>query len=413
MSPAGPARPRIGSLCTGYGGLDAAVHAVFGGTTAWVSDIDPGASRILKHRMPDVPNLGDLTTTDWATVEPVDIVCGGYPCQPFSLAGNLKGTADERHIWPDIARALGVLRPRIAIFENVANHLRLGFDTVLADLASLGLDVEWCVVRADEVGAPHQRRRLIIYASSPDATGQGRPGQGVRGRVAERGAAAADAPNLRQERAGSTRGRWAGSADGGHLAADADGHALRQQSVPQSGLGSTAVAALTGPGSAANPKGVGRGEGGPESARQQGRLGAPIGCGAAAPDADRRGLPRDPEHHSRPEHGQPEREPRLDAHGRHLQRPDWGRFAPAVRRWEAATGRTAPGATDDRNRLSPLFVEWLMGLEAGWVTDVPDLSRTQQLHALGNGVVPQQAEAAIRLLRDRATNGTAHAWVHP
>ncbi|WP_424567991.1 hypothetical protein [Streptomyces sp. CH-036] len=85
---------------------------------------------------------------------------------------------------------------------------------------------------------------------------------------------------------------------------------------------------------------------------------------------------------------------------------DWGRFAPAVARWEHATGRRAPWATDDRNRLSPAFVEWLMGLPAGHVTDVPGLTRTQQLHALGNGVVPQQASAALRILHQRHT---AHA----
>lgn len=160
---------RIGSVCSGYRGLDMAVEAVFGGTTAWVSDIDPGANRILAHHWPDVPNLGDLTTTDWASVEPVDIFCGGYPCQPFSIAGEKKGTADERHIWPHIARALGVLRPRYAVFENVGNHLRLGFDTVLADLARIGFDAEWLCLRASDVGAPHPRRRLILLAVAQDA----------------------------------------------------------------------------------------------------------------------------------------------------------------------------------------------------------------------------------------------------
>jgi hypothetical protein len=147
------AGPRIGSLCSGYRGLDAAVEAVFGGTTAWVSDIDPGANKILAHHWPDVPNHGDLTTTDWSLVEPVDIVCGGYPCQPFSNAGKRKGIADERHIWPWIARALGVLRPRLAVFENVGGHLRLGFDTVLADLAAIGFDAE---------GALYARRRSTL-----------------------------------------------------------------------------------------------------------------------------------------------------------------------------------------------------------------------------------------------------------
>lgn len=315
--------PRIGSLCTGYGGLDMAVQAVFGGTTAWVSDLDPGASQILTHRYPNVPNLGDLTTVDWAAVEPVDIVCGGYPCQPFSLAGLRKGTADERHIWPYIAHTLGVLRPRIAIFENVSGHLRLGFADVLADLARLGFDVEWACVRASEVGAPHRRERLFIVATATDAA------------------------DLGHERGRTARGRRAGSADGDLAAADASRPGLEVGGV-------------------------------------------------------------EPDRHERPAAERSGRESPADTQGdgRNERRPEpaqnWGRFTLAIHRWGAVTGRRAPWATDDRNRLSPAFVEWLMGIPAGWVTDVPGLNRNAQLKALGNGVVPQQAEAAIRLLADRS-----------
>ncbi len=352
---------RIGSVCTGYGGLDTAVQEVFGGTLAWVADNDPGAARILAHHHPEVPNLGDLTAVDWRDVEPVDIVVGGYPCQPFSLAGELKGTADERHLWPYIARALRVLRPRLAVFENVANHLRIGFDTVLCDLADLGFDAEWCVVRADEVDAPHQRRRLIVLATASDATGPGLSGPGVRGRSTECGAAPADTTDIRHERRGSTRGRRPGPANG---------------CVPTS-----------------HAEGLGRGEGGPEPARQQGRSGPAVGGGSTAADADRDGLQEQ-------QRSEPGLGARGDADGRGPQR--WGRYAPAITRWEAATGRRAPWATDDRGRLSPAFVEWMMGLPAGHVTAVPDLPRTQQLKALGNGVVPLQAATALRLLADRA-----------
>lgn len=72
----------------------------------------------------------------------------------------------------------------------------------------------------------------------------------------------------------------------------------------------------------------------------------------------------------------------------------WGRYEPAIRRWEHVLGRPAPAPTDDRRRLNPRFVEWMMGLPDGWVTDVPGLTRTAQLKALGNGVVPQQARLA-------------------
>jgi DNA (cytosine-5)-methyltransferase 1 len=310
-----------------------AVEEVFGGTTAWVSDIDPGASKILAHHWPTVPNLGDLTAVDWSSVEPVDIVLGGYPCQPFSNAGKRKGTDDERHIWPWIARALGVLRPRYAIFENVGGHLRLGFDTVLADLARLGFDVEWCVVRASEVGAPHARRRLFVLAT------------------------AADAPDLRHERGGAARGWGHGPADSGVAAADARGLGLRRDGELPAGR-----YALRGGLRNDAPR-----CGAPAPAH-------PDGCGQRPHVVDLR-----------------KREP--DA--------AWGGFLPAIRRWERASGRHAPGAVDDRRRLSPAFVEWLMGLPDGHVTAVPELTRNQQLHALGNGVVPQQAAAALRLLTDR------------
>lgn len=426
-------RPRIGSVCSGYRGLDMAVEAVFGGTTAWVADVDPGANKILAHRWPDVPNHGDITTTDWSTVEPVDIYCGGYPCQPFSLAGHLKGTDDERHLWPHIARALGVLRPRLAIFENVANHLRLGFDTVLADLARLGFDAEWCLVRASEIGAAHQRNRLFLLAWSTDASGSGWEGQGVPGRSPLGRLAAADTNGVGGDRAGARGGRrdepaarcltaahtagigereqadeadsvsdrgdtrqvpgrrglrtpadtgrggrtghgelQAGrdtvrpgvrqDADGCRTApADADSDAVREQPVGQPWRGGTAVTELARSVSAADTASVGRGEGRTEPARQQGRPDVALGSA-----------------------------------------PNWGGYGPAVARWERVLGRPAPSPTNDLGRLNPPFVEWLMGLGAGHVTDVPDLSRTAQLKALGNGVVPQQAEAALRLLLNRA-----------
>src|SRR5690606_40192712 len=110
----------------------------------------------------DVCSSDLITAVPWEDVPPVDIVTGGYPCQPFSVAGKRKGTSDARHLWPNIAHALRVLRPRYAFFENVANHLRLGFADVLADLAELGFDAEWTTVRASDVGAPHQRRRLFV-----------------------------------------------------------------------------------------------------------------------------------------------------------------------------------------------------------------------------------------------------------
>lgn len=186
----------IGSLCSGYGGLDMAVREAIGGGVVWHADPDPGASAILAHHWPLMPNLGDITVVDWAGVPPVDVVAGGYPCQPFSVAGMGKGRADARHIWPHIAAALGVLRPRLVVLENVANHVRVGLGDVLADLARLGFDAEWCCVRASEIGAAHRRDRLFVVAWPAGGTHllQGlRPGGRVCGEPSGGGDAVADA----------------------------------------------------------------------------------------------------------------------------------------------------------------------------------------------------------------------------
>jgi len=161
---------KIGSLCTGYGGLDMAVEAYFDAEMVWCAEIDKYASQLIVQRF-NKPNLGDIKQIDWNTVEPIDILTAGYPCQPFSHAGHRKGTQDERHIWPYIIKAISTLRPRVVVLENVRGHLSLGFKEVLKDLAQNGYDARWQVVRASDVGAPHQRARLFIVAY-PTSIGQ-------------------------------------------------------------------------------------------------------------------------------------------------------------------------------------------------------------------------------------------------
>ena len=151
---------KVGSLFTGYGGLDMAV----GGELSWYSEIEPAACQVLATQHPDVANLGDITQINWADVAPVDVLTGGYPCQPFSVAGNRKGSNDVRHLWPYVRDAIAILRPERAILENVSGHLSLGFSEVLMDLAEIGFDAEWGTLRASDVGAPHQRNRLFIVA---------------------------------------------------------------------------------------------------------------------------------------------------------------------------------------------------------------------------------------------------------
>ena len=168
---AGFGRPRIGSFCTGIAGLDLATSAHFGANIVWHCEFDAAPSKVLARHFPDVPNHGDITATDWADVAPIDILTAGYPCQPFSTAGQRKGNKDERHIWPAIRNAIGLLRPRVIVLENVRGHLSLGFADVLADLAGLGFDAEWGTFRSSDVGAPHRRERLYVVATSADADG--------------------------------------------------------------------------------------------------------------------------------------------------------------------------------------------------------------------------------------------------
>lgn len=302
----------IGSLCTGYGGLDMAVEAVTGMSTAWHVEYDAAPSLILAHRWPGVPNHGDVWHTDWQAVAPVECLTAGYPCQPFSNAGYRRGEHDERHLWPGIARAVGVLRPRLIVLENVAGHVSLGLPNVVGDLASLGYDAAWTVVRASDAGAPHHRARLFIVAV-PDAAGGQQPRTPADG---DRVPVAAQ------------RGRCA--------VPDASDHGQHADDTVRPA---------------------------PEHAAAAGGVGVPapvVGSGT-----------------------------------------DWGAYGAAVRRWERVLGRAAPVPVEQGKsgpRLSPAFVEWMMGLPAGHVTGVPGLGRNAQLKALGNGVVPQQAVLALRSL---------------
>ena len=157
-------RVRIGSLFSGYGGLDWACQQYFGGDLAWYSEIEPAACKILAAHNPGVPNLGDITKVNWADVEPINILTGGYPCQPFSQAGRRKGKEDERHLWPFVAVAINALRPSIVVLENVRGHLTLGFGDVIAELSRMGYDAKWGIVRASDAGAPHGRARIFIVA---------------------------------------------------------------------------------------------------------------------------------------------------------------------------------------------------------------------------------------------------------
>ena len=153
----------VGSLFSGIGGLDLGLERA-GMEVIWQSEIDPYACKVLAKHWPEVVNHGNIKEIDWTQVERPDVICGGYPCQPFSTAGKRRGEEDPRHLWPWVRTAISELRPRYAILENVRGHLSLGGLSVIAELASIGYDAEWRVVSAASVGANHRRDRIIIVA---------------------------------------------------------------------------------------------------------------------------------------------------------------------------------------------------------------------------------------------------------
>ena len=153
----------VGSLFSGIGGLDLGLERA-GMRVIWQSEIDPYACRVLQKHWPEVPNHGDIKQIDWDTIERPNVICGGYPCQPFSQAGKRKGETDPRHLWPWVREAISRLRPDYAILENVRGHLSRGGVSVIGDLASIGYDAEWRIVSAASVGANHRRDRIIIVA---------------------------------------------------------------------------------------------------------------------------------------------------------------------------------------------------------------------------------------------------------
>lgn len=185
---------RIGSLFSGYGGLDLAVSKVFDAEVAWHCEWEDAPSKILEANFPGVPNYRDVSQVDWASVEPVDILTGGFPCQDVSLAGRRAGLGEGTRsgLWSEFAKAIEVIRPRWVVIENVRGLLsaKAGSDleqcawcmgetgngepplralgAVLGDLADLRYDARWHGVRASEAGAPHQRFRVFVLAERAD-----------------------------------------------------------------------------------------------------------------------------------------------------------------------------------------------------------------------------------------------------
>ena len=364
----------IGSMFSGMGALDLAVAQVLDAEPAWFCEWEDAPSKVLAHHWPAVPNYRDVTTVDWGQVPRVDILTGGTPCQDLSHAGKRAGMTEgtRSNLWVNMREAIAVLKPRLVVWENVLGalsaaatsdsdmepgtgllgggngHLR-ALGRVLGDLAEIGFDAAWTTVRASDVGAPHHRARVFLIATPADTQGGGI-------------VTVHDRP-----RCPSARGSGDGWTDRGYRREDApDPHGVGVEAGGQPQ-----------PGPPQQPRVDDRERALPDSIRT-GRI-------------ERRGTAPGQAESGRA-HGEPDR------CGDGVR---WGPYAPAVRRWERLT-RPAPAPTElNRNnkpRLNAAFAEWMMGLPAGHVTQVPGLSRADQLRILGNGVVPQQGAAALREL---------------
>lgn len=158
-------------LCAGYGGIELGLRNVVRGLrTVALCEIEAFAianlvAKMESGHMDPAPIWPDLKTFPYAEFrDRVDILTGGYPCQPFSAASQRKGQDDPRHLWPWIADGIASMRPRVCFFENVEGHISLGLRDVIEDLGRLGYRATWGIFSAAEVGAPHQRKRVFILA---------------------------------------------------------------------------------------------------------------------------------------------------------------------------------------------------------------------------------------------------------
>ena len=280
---------RIGSLCTGYGGLEMGLRALFpGAVVSFMADNDPAVSVLLESRYPHY-NHGDLFEIRGADLPGADILAAGFPCQPFSVIGKQAGKSDKRFVFDEITRIISEMDPRpgMLVLENVPGLRTVDngwvFHYVIRALANLRYVGSYGVYRAAEIGAPHPRARLFLVAFTADAPGIIQRVQDARGDTS---------PAESEAREILARGGISDS-----------------------------------------------------------------------------------------------------------ETSFWSPYGDTIHRWERICRRVAPFPVEpfpgSLPRVSLRFVEWMMGIPEGWVTDLP-LKYEDRARILGNGVVPQQAEYAIR-----------------
>jgi DNA (cytosine-5)-methyltransferase 1 len=409
---------------------------VFGAKPGWFCEFDAAPSKVLAHHHPGVPNYGDVTKVDFTTVTHTHVRGGGFPCQDVSVSGARAGLRDGTRsgLWSEFARSIEEDRPDWVVIENVGGLLSaeahsdvepcpwcLGDDSgeppmralgaVLADLAALGFDAEWTSIRASDVGAPHGRLRVFILAwprertLASDASSRGRDGRTrheIGGQV-ERDAAARSGgepgaltllptPTVVMNDGESVES-WSKRRDR-VKATGVNGNGMGMplpiavQLLPTPMVGSSSPAAhgqISGDFRARMDRVIDEVTMMPTPRASRGGSATETMYGLGA-----------------------ERDDEGDRQGNVTgEVSSWGPYSAAIARWESVIGRPAPAPVrydgkGGKARLNPELTEWMMGWPEGWVT-APEvgLSRAEQLKACGNGVVLQQAVAALRMLLAR------------
>ena len=169
-------------LFSGIGGFSLGLESAGVAKTVAFCDFDDYCQQVLKKNFPTVPIYNDVKELNYERlkadgINTVDIITGGYPCQPFSVAGRKKGEQDPRHVWPEMFRLIKELKPTWVIGENVGGHIKLGLDTVLENLESEGYSARTFSISAASVGANHKRERVWIMAHSDEMQRQFLRGQ--------------------------------------------------------------------------------------------------------------------------------------------------------------------------------------------------------------------------------------------
>ena len=153
-------------LFSGIGGFSLAASWTGGIETVAFCEIEPYCQKVLHKHWPDVPIYPDIKQLRGEDIGSVDIVCGGFPCQPFSCAGKQRGKEDDRYLWPEMFRVIQETKPTWVIGENVANFVNMGLDDCVLDLEGEGYEVQPFIIPACAINAPHRRDRIWIVGYS-------------------------------------------------------------------------------------------------------------------------------------------------------------------------------------------------------------------------------------------------------